>query len=321
MKNITFNCNQTSKNGLGHFFRCINLAKHISSSFNYKIVFIGNYSSFSKKILKKNKFVFFGSTSKKTIDEYISNTDILITDRYDINQEYLNFLSLKTHIKKVFIDDFNLLDYSGQDLVVNFRVGVSDYKYKSKKSLLGPNYFIYDPNLVDVQKNFCFSDKVNSVLLYGTATNIKNSLFNKIPEILLNKFDDIVITHLVNDKIPFRHHRYKQINFTKNISNFLKNSDIIINGGGLIKYESAFCGIPAASLSTTFDQHQDTIILEKNNLLFNLGYIEESDIESISKNLEDFISNSKIRNAINRNCKKIFTKDSINNLIKNINEL
>ena len=262
MRKIAFNCNQTKKQGLGHFSRCLNLAKHMVILRNCNIYFLGEFSSFSNKILNELGFKIIKVNSKKAIESYIDDFDILITDRYDIDQDYLNFLANNKETKKVFIDDFNVLDFTQQDLVINFRVGASALNYNSKDYALGPEYFIYTPILSKIRMNYKFRNDVNLVLFYGTSTNHSNSFFMKLPQYLIKTYKNINVIHLTNHLSSFKHKRYKTINLNPDIEKHFETADIIINGGGLIKYEAAFCGIPSATLSTTIEQHEDTLVLE-----------------------------------------------------------
>ena len=105
------------------------------------------------------------------------------------------------------------------------------------------------------------------------------------------------------------------------IENYLEKVDATINGGGLIKYETSFCGIPSASLSTTNKQHEDTLLLEKQGLLYNLGNQQNEIKINIENRINNFINNPKIRKTISNNGINFFTPKSVNNLINKIYEL
>ena len=321
MKEIAFNCSQTEKHGFGHFFRCLNLAKHISNKMNCNITFFGEFSPFALKVLNKLSFTNIISDSPLPIGLNIKDYDILITDRYDINQSYLDLLADKKEIKKIFIDDFNVLDFTNQDLIINFRVGASEFNYTSKDYALGPEYFIYTPVLSEIRLNYKFRNNIKSVLIYGTSTNQSNSLFLDIPKYLIGNYNDIEVVHLTDKVIDFHHNRYRAISLTNNIEKHFETADIIINGGGLIKYEAAFCGIPSATLSTTEEQHEDTILLQKENLLYNLGCQMDITTIDLEKKLNYFIEDSSLRELIHKKGRKIFTPKSISNLINKINEV
>lgn len=111
MRKIVFNCNQTKKQGLGHFFRCLNLAMHLKKEKSFNVTFAGTFSSFSLTLLKDQDFKIIQLTSNEGLFNFLEQFDYIITDRYDIDQAYINNL-LDTQIKTIFIDDFNRLDFT-----------------------------------------------------------------------------------------------------------------------------------------------------------------------------------------------------------------
>jgi spore coat polysaccharide biosynthesis predicted glycosyltransferase SpsG len=321
MRKVAINCNQTKEHGFGHFFRCLSLARHMIATNDYTITFVGEFSIFAKEILETFGLMFEEIYSNEKLKLQIELFDILITDRYDIDQSYLDSLKNHKKTKRVFLDDFNILDFTGQDLVINFRVGIESISYNSISNALGPKYFIYKPELFKIRTNYIFRNEVKAILMFGTATE-KNSLaFMNLPKFILFNYKDITVFHLTDSLISFNHDRYKIIRYSSNIEKHFSLADVIINGGGLIKYEAAFCGIPAATLSSTEEQHGDTLILESENLLFNLGSKKDIDSIKIQENLLRFINDDKLRFNLSKTGKEKFKPDSIYNLIKKINEL
>lgn len=320
MHRVVINCNQTIKQGFGHFFRCLNLAMHLKKERLFDVSFAGTFSPFSLSLLEVQNFNIYQLTSNEALFKILEQFDYIITDRYDINQYYLDELS-KLKIKTIFIDDFNQLNFSAQDLIINFRIGIKHFKYKSNSIALGEKYFIYKPELIQIRNNYQFSESIKRLLIFGTGTNKSNDFFNSIPIFLIEYFHDIEIIHITNEPLEIPSNRYKSVNYNNTIDQYFGKTCAIINGGGLIKYEAAFCGIPSATLSTTHEQHEDTENLEQKGLLFNLGCQFYKDKEELEKNLIEFITNSKIRFKLNQTGLKFFTPNSIHNIIQKINEL
>ena len=185
MIRVAFNCMETKKHGLGHFIRCFNLARHIMESKNFEVSFIGNFSPFSLSILNTKKVNVIQILSNDKLFLLLKNYDIIITDRYDINQKHLNRLADLKKTKSILIDDFNNLDFSNQDLVINFRVGIKHYIYNSKSSALGEKFFIYKPELEIVRENYKFNSCVKKILFFGSGTEKSNAVFNNLPLYLL----------------------------------------------------------------------------------------------------------------------------------------
>lgn len=320
MRKIVFNCNQTKKQGLGHFFRCLNLAMHLKKEKSFNVSFAGTFSSFSLTLLKNQDFNIIQLTSNEELFNFLEQFDYIITDRYDIDQPYINNL-LDTQIKTIFIDDFNGLDFTAHDLIINFRIGIEHFKYKSNHVALGERFFIYKPELIQIRNDYQFNESIKRILFFGTGTNKSNDFFNWIPIFLIEYFHDIEIIHITNEPLEIPSNRYKSVNYNNTIEQYFGKTCAIINGGGLIKYEAAFCGIPSATLSTTHEQHEDTEILAQKGLLFNLGCQLNNDREAIETKLIEFITNSKIRFKLNQTGLEFFTPNSIHNIIQKINEL
>jgi len=213
------------------------------------------------------------------------------------------------------------LDFSNHDLVVNFRVGVDDISYEAKNEALGENFFIYKPELDQIRTHYQFSPEVNKVLFFGTGTNKSNATFNELPAFLISEFPQLKIIHITNQPLDISSEQYSSKAYTNSIETFFEDADVTINGGGLIKYEAAFCGIPCATLSTTKDQHDDTEILAQKGLLFNLGNQEIETRKVVQERLIRFIKDVKLRKTIHERGRLLFTPKSVNNLIKKIHEL
>ena len=98
----------------------------------FKISFIGHFSSFSTSVLLNESFSFTELQNQKYLLSNLEKFDFVIIDRYDIDQIFSRqpFTSKKT--KSIFIDDFNQLDFSNQNLVINFRIEIENFKYNSK---------------------------------------------------------------------------------------------------------------------------------------------------------------------------------------------
>lgn len=321
MIKIVFNCNQTKMQGLGHFSRCLNFARHLKIKKKFDISFIGMFSTFSLSILQKEDFKVYSLICDEDLFIGLKKYDYIITDRYDIDQDHLDKIASFKDIKSIIIDDFNTLNFSNHDLVVNFRVGVNHYRYDSKTAALGEKFFIFKPELSQIRENYKFNSTVKRILFFGTGTNKSNIKFNDLPEFLIQHFPHLEIVHATNEPLDIKSRRYISKPLSNSFENYFKKVDATINGGGLIKYEVSFCGIPSATLSTTKDQHLDTEILSKKGLLYNLGNQQIENKAKIQKRVINFINDPKTRQSISQKGKIVFTPESINNLINRIYEL
>ena len=77
-----------------------------------------------------------------------------------------------------------------------------------------------------------------------------------------------------------------------------RDADLCICGGGLIKYECAYLGIPPAVISQTPQQHKETLAFTAEGLGFNLGYGPELTTGLLRQNLARFLKDHGLRDRI-----------------------
>lgn len=169
-----FRCDANGKTGLGHFFRCLSLARWLITFKKDKIevTFYGNYSDFALSVLKEYNLNYVPSRLYLQLNENIDfnifiGYSYVVLDSYLVNQNYINKFSEYRDIKSIVIDDHNYLDYHSIDLVVNYTLGSSDIKYNSLYQAVGIDYFFAKPELLDIrEKNLSFNGEFKNVLFF-----------------------------------------------------------------------------------------------------------------------------------------------------------
>lgn len=244
--------------GLGHVFRCINLANHFD---NQKIYFLIEDYGGVKKILLGNGFENI-KTIKKNISikddikytlQFIQDEkiDVVIVDKFKTSNKYLN--QIKSYVKIIYVSDLENYQYPAH-LVVNGFIGLKNKIIKNKfgtRCLLGPKfqilnktyektsqissqkkYFLlvtfggYDEhNIIDLFCNVAkeFLDKINIKIILGSAT--KKSAMVKTLEKHYPKNLEIIFS-------------------TTNLKRELSNAKFVFSAGGITTYEIALMKIP-----------------------------------------------------------------------------
>jgi spore coat polysaccharide biosynthesis predicted glycosyltransferase SpsG len=320
-KTIIFRCDQNNISGFGHFSRCLNFARLLIEKHQFKPLFIGNFCDFSIKLLKKYE-IDFKLIEKKDFSYFekslFSQYDYMVIDSYLYEQDFINKV-IKLPLFTVFIDDECILDYTDVDLVINFRVGYEEAKYKSKKKALGSNYFIFKPEFLKIRERKINSNKTTSVLLFFGGLELVKSYANSVIE-SINEIDEKINIYYLSDDFSYlsENNRNKIIELkpTFEIEKILNLVDCVINGGGLIKYECVFCKIPSASLSTTKLQYEDTLILKNKKMIFDLGFVNDINKRELKQNVKDFILNNKVKEECINASETYFTENSVDNIIK-----
>lgn len=275
IKELLIFCNANSSVGFGHISRCVNLAKMIEIHSEIKITFAGNISEIARTNFLKDYNSILHCNLPELLEKATDFQYVLI-DSYDLNQEILN--ELVKYKKVILIDDFCELNYQNVDLVINFTISGPKFDYNSKKQALGLDFIILNQELINIRnknilRNNHFERNEISIFMGG---GFKDKTFlNKIAKLLHLKYDFKKIKILTS--LTFETEKYIEIiPLNSDISFFLNNSEIILSGGGLMKYEAAFCLIPNLTISVTDEQDWETIQFEKQNLTFRIGKIGDS---------------------------------------------
>ena len=324
MYKYIFRCDANKKVGLGHLMRSLNLARALlKMNKDGECFFYGDFNKFSKELLKKYSIEYIENNKKILSNSYI------IIDSYYITLEEVK--ALKSVAKKLIkIDDFNNSSLTDYDLIVNFRVKAGDLIYKQKNVSLGLNYFLVKPELQKLRrKNIAKNNQnYNNILIFIGGTDLYNISY-KIAEIL----DGIVLKKNIrlitnnnnnnnNNNNKFKENTFEILPLTNSIEKYYANTDLIITGGGLSKYEAGYCCLANASISQTKYQYKDTSIMAREGLTFDLGMAETFTKKKyfLKTRLEKFLSNE-TQEKIIKNCKYKFFINSTENFAKKILEL
>jgi len=326
---ISFFCNCNSAVGYGHFFRCLNLARALKVH-NEKVIinFAGDLNNFACKLLVGFDFKFEAIKDSyfKNVSFYLKKaheSNIVIVDSYLIYQKFLDKLKM-LEFKLIVIDDFNSLNFENIDLIINFTICAEKLHYKSNDAALGIRYFINNPELIAIRerKVLKFKQAIDNILVFISGITFRNgNSIQVIIDSIDKSFNHLTIYLISNQYINFisaNNNALMQYAFVENIESLYEKADFVVSGGGLVKYESAFCCVPNAAISVTNDQLNETIDFEKMGLTLNWGIVEEINKDRLIMNFQNIIKNTKLREKIWNNCVNIFKTDSTINLANKI---
>lgn len=320
--NVLFRVDANPISGFGHFSRCLSLGRTWLSKYPQTTVsFVGNYTDFAIGLLNKYQISFqpVASTDFASLhNNLLMDADYAIFDSYFITQQHLGEM-IRSNYQTLLIDDECKFDYTGIDAVVNFRFEAEKmYHYNASKQYLGKDYFLVKPEIAELRaknKNK-LKHPLNNVLLFfgGGFSDVQflaaliRHLNQEVPHV---KPSLICSAPLIQDE--HLHYQYIQPSF--NIENFLSETDLVINGGGLIKYEATFALIPTATISTTLLQYEDSLVLEQLGLHQNAGFIEKDSFETIALQLNKILHEETYRTQLVHQCNKLYSDDPTTNLI------
>jgi len=274
-------CDANETVGFGHLSRCLNIVANFSNEYpNYSFSFLGAYSEDALVMIQKHSSAY--TIEKRTV--FDMKDCCLLVDDYLITQNSLDKLTLNN--KVIIVDDFNLLDYKNCSLVINFRSKARQYQYNAKNLALGIEFFPAPLSFIDIKKHQLKKTltKVNNILVF-IGGNDRNDIGLKASKQLADIFPDAIINFVSRVEIDVKDVEFSNIKIHRvqsTLDELLFNADVVVSGGGLLKYESIYCAIPNYAINQTREQEGDTNILNDQNLTVNLGMSDKYSRTSIA---------------------------------------
>lgn len=317
MRTILFRCDANADTGFGHLIRCVNLAKNFGQNQLAKISFVGIYNAFASEILSANNFEQVDISTPLDID-YLCLQDspksLIIIDSYAVDNDYIRQLA-KLQAKKIYFDDgISRLDYEEKaDALISLRIDrpLSDFP-KAIKLYSGLSYFIAAPEMHQLrEKNLSklaehHIQGISKILIFISGKEEGRAIEKK----LLLALDSLGIALKVS--IIAAHNLYSEFHFSNieltilepsnQMHLYLASADAVISGGGLLKYEAAYCAIPGAIYSLTELQQEDTDSFCRMGLAYDL----KTDKNALEAQLFHFISDRTIQQSIRQQAQLLF---------------
>lgn len=287
MSSYIFYCSATKKTGLGHLSRCLNLAREIALISGYQSIrFFGEYDAFAYSKIKYYRFDVLPNIRSKT------KCSTIICDDYSFLKSDLLELHLQGH-KLCIIDDFQQYDFDFVDLIINFRFNAELFYQTQRQHCLGINFFSFSPDLKAIREENApihnTKKAISTVLVFiggSDKFNVGAKVIAALDLIFTNK--TLILLDKTEPRINVKNNNLQVIGFTENIAQLFRRADIIVNGGGLTKYEAGFCFVPNSAISQTSEQYLDTLELAKHNLTYDLGLAKHANVEHLVGELQQF---------------------------------
>ncbi len=287
--------------GLGHIFRCMNLANEIKPN---KIYFQIEDFGHVKNILQKNgyKDVFLNS-KKSNVTNDIKKTleiikkykiDILIIDKFTTDKKFPKIM--KEYITTVVISDLNKIDFDA-DLIVNGFIGYKNKIVKNQygvRCLIGPRYQILNKNF---NKKTVFKKKYTLLVTFGgfDERNIISVFCN-----VIEKYLDKITVRIILGPETKQHSGLKKlqknnmgklsiVKHTNDMKTEMSRAKYGLCSGGITSYEFAIMKIPFAIICQYPHQMKTALEWQKNGIAKNLGFSFNKLEQKISRYIENII--------------------------------
>lgn len=319
---VLFCCSSNAVSGFGHFSRCLNLARWIRSiDPSVTVSFLGNYAEFAEKMLAAYQIQYQQVTEEQFTDigfitDRVAGHTRIIFDSYLYDQHFINTMcALKS--RTIMIDDFNAHDLSRADLIINFTINAEHLHYHNTRTALGPRYFIAKPELQQVREHNQQKQQstISDILLFLGGSFSDEAALRTIVEAVSSQVTHATV-NVISGVYSFPHKEQSGTNTVicttpvDAIETYYAAADLCITGGGLSKYESAYCGIPCGVISLNEEQHRETISFEAHGLCYDLGLIEQLDPEKLKAGIKTLITDDQIRQRMAARTLAVFHSDS-----------
>lgn len=321
-----FRCNCDETSGFGHFSRCLSLARTMRARKpSAQVAFLGRYDDFAEKMLRRYRIDQLEAPAQGFAKRDVSSAvaacrgfGALIVDTYHAEQAYIDGLAGR-QCKLIVLDDMRVLDLSGADLVISFRAGAEAVSYGARKEALGLKFLVVKPELRKIRlKNLAAAARpLRRVLVFFTGGDPNRAVLKEIVTATVAALPDSAVSYITKDGRPLGGlNGARLLSPRSDIEQLYARNDFIVTGGGLVKYESAYCGIPNASLSQTALQYQDTGILAARNLTLDLGRADRFSVSAFSAALARFAGDPGALASQRRAFRTILTTDGTQRLAK-----
>jgi spore coat polysaccharide biosynthesis predicted glycosyltransferase SpsG len=319
---LLFRCDCEGMTGFGHFSRCLSLARTLTESYGTKVTFCGRFDGFAKKALQHYGMTNHEAHALGYSEQDVSKTlamgkefDALIVDSYDVDSSYVSGLASQS-CKLIFIDDMHLMDFAGADMVINFRAGSESLTYGAKRVALGLEYLVVKPELQKLRMANLGKSKrqINNVLVFFSGRDASPAMLGQAIVMTRMAMPDVSLSYIKNGSPIEGLQDIRHMPFQPEIEELYAEADLIVTGGGLVKYESAYCDIPNIALSQTALQDMDTKILASRYLTHDLGMAEDFDLSVVADKLKQFVNDPTALGAQHNAFRNAMSTDSTQRL-------
>ncbi|BDI60601.1 PseG/SpsG family protein [Qipengyuania nanhaisediminis] len=316
-----FRCDATADTGFGHLSRCIALAEAFALS-DVESVFVGMFDPAARDQLGEAGFECAGLSaplgSKAARDELGGrDADCIVLDSYRADADYLAQLDALGSALVV-IDDFRALHAYPCDAILNFTWEAPSLGYPEGPALLlGPNYLLTRRKLVETRVRSMTRARKGRVrkLLVAVGGSDPKGITARLLRVLGTIAGDVQVRTISAEPeklapgLAAFADGSEALPRQPDLSEQLLWADAAITGGGLIKYEAAFMGLPAAAIAQNEGQDGETQDFAAAGLVYDLGLADKVSDGDLAKLLECFLTDDTLRERMAGRMKDAFVPD------------
>ncbi len=328
---VLFRCDAAREIGFGHASRCLAWAEALREE-GVETAFVGAFSPPARAFVEAAGFEVIEAggivNSEGDLTRLISTAadqraSSIVLDSYRLDAAYLTNLS-DAGTPIAVIDDFKALARYDCALILNFTVGAPqlDYPRNGPTLLLGPEFLLCRRALVQARTKSLRRVRSGPIrnLLVAIAGEDPKDLTGRVVDLLIQDHPDICLHVIVASSYSGKERMDQQLasffapgsktlSGLPNLAEPLAWADACIAGGGLIKYESAYLGVPVAVLSQNEEQAAETTTFAKLGLAWDLGLSAATSDDLVRQRLQSFVKDSALRVGLSSRGAHVFPED------------
>lgn len=263
--NICIRADGGSTIGMGHIMRTLVLAQKLKE--NHNVFFacrVDEMLSDKYKLgMKKVELEGFHivTLNEKNLKSEIKDikADCIITDSYDVDEEYFNILKENFKISGC-LDDEKICNYFNVDFLINQNMYAEDLNYNVNLDtdlMLGSKYIILRDEFRNLEKKEIKENIKNIMVTVGGSDN------NNIAEVIIKslvKLKNMVLHIVVGPAFKYMESlkKYQSSNvklcFNANMAKIMRECDLAVASCGTTLYELAAMGIPTVGIVVAENQ-------------------------------------------------------------------
>ncbi|NOU66730.1 UDP-2,4-diacetamido-2,4,6-trideoxy-beta-L-altropyranose hydrolase [Paenibacillus sp. LMG 31461] len=317
---IIFRVDASTAWGIGHFIRCLTLAKYFKMEGTIPS-FICRYIPVELQqlaeaedfaVYKLFKVVDWETDARETmlvIDTYVTNPDWIIVDHYHLDARWEKKLRASASNIAVIDDLANrlhdcdvLLD---QNYYLNMESRYLDLVSKSCKLLLGPQYALLRPEFIKSREmDSCTRDgSIRRILVFFGGSDPTEETIKTLQAIGSLQLTDLLVDVVVGAANPQKEAIRELCSEASNITyhyqidymaDLMAKADLAIGAGGTAMWERSILGLPAIVTIVADNQREPVQALETTDTIWNLGWYEQVLPSHIAQTLTEALHDPKM---------------------------
>ena len=308
---IVILCDATECTGLGHFMRCVALTLGLQKQ-NCSVHFLGQFNDVACTIAR-----YFQVALQQTSGTVAQRALVLPQQSYVVVDSYQYQPTQLTAMHHyVVLDDFcNFSAYPVQG-VINFTLSALAYNYVAKGAkaqALGLPYYLPHPDITHQQQiqRSALPQRILVMIGSGDQHNMAQLVVLALQRLQLNLNIKVVTAKpklILSGTAP---ENVELVVPVATVSDYYEWADFCITSGGLAKYECAYLGKPAAVISLTDAEAEETKRFSQAKLCFDLGHFRQQTAAGLASSLAELLRHDVLRSNAQQACRAAFTADSV----------